>query len=77
MPQMGFEPTIPVSERPKTVSALDCVAAVIGEVELWRQNNATNIEAIFHACPRTFKMHGVTECYLIMYGGGHAETPQA
>jgi hypothetical protein len=30
MPGMGFEPTIPVSERAKTVHALDCAAILIG-----------------------------------------------
>jgi hypothetical protein len=30
MPQVGFEPTIPVFERAKTVHALDLVATVIG-----------------------------------------------
>jgi hypothetical protein len=30
MPQVGFEPTIPVFERAKTVHALDRAAAVIG-----------------------------------------------
>jgi hypothetical protein len=30
MPQMGFEPTIPVFEWGKTVHALDCAAIVIG-----------------------------------------------
>jgi hypothetical protein len=30
MPRMGFEPTIPVFERPKTVHALDRAATVIG-----------------------------------------------
>jgi hypothetical protein len=30
MPRVGFEPTIPVFERAKTVHALDCVAIVIG-----------------------------------------------
>jgi hypothetical protein len=29
MPRVGFEPTIPVSERPKTVQALDRAATVI------------------------------------------------
>jgi hypothetical protein len=29
MPQVGFEPTIPVFERAKTVHALDCEATVI------------------------------------------------
>jgi hypothetical protein len=30
MPQVGFEPMIPVFEQAKTVHALDCVATVIG-----------------------------------------------
>jgi hypothetical protein len=30
MPQMGFEPTIPVFEKAKTVPALDGAATVIG-----------------------------------------------
>jgi hypothetical protein len=30
MPRMGFEPTIPVFEREKTVHALDRAAIVIG-----------------------------------------------
>jgi hypothetical protein len=31
MPQLGFEPTIPVFERGKTVHALDRAATVIGK----------------------------------------------
>jgi hypothetical protein len=31
MPQVGFEPTIPVVEGAKTLHALDRVATVIGE----------------------------------------------
>jgi hypothetical protein len=30
MPQVGFEPMIPVFERAKTVLTLDCAATVIG-----------------------------------------------
>jgi hypothetical protein len=30
MPRVGFEPTIPVFERAKTVHAVDCAATVIG-----------------------------------------------
>jgi hypothetical protein len=30
MPRVGFETTIPVFERPKTVHALDCAATVVG-----------------------------------------------
>jgi hypothetical protein len=33
MPQVGFEPTIPVFERAKTVHALDRTATVIGEIK--------------------------------------------
>jgi hypothetical protein len=32
MPQMGFEPTIPVFERAKTVHALDRAVTVLGKV---------------------------------------------
>jgi hypothetical protein len=32
MPQVGFEPTIPVFERAKTVHVLDRAATVIGSV---------------------------------------------
>jgi hypothetical protein len=32
MPQVGFEPTIPMFEREKTVRAIDCAATVIGTV---------------------------------------------
>jgi hypothetical protein len=32
MPQMGFEPTIQVFERPEAVHALDRAATVIGHV---------------------------------------------
>jgi hypothetical protein len=31
MPQAGFEPTIPVFERAKTVHASDCAATVISQ----------------------------------------------
>jgi hypothetical protein len=33
MPPVAFEPTIPVSERVKTVHALDRAATVIGSME--------------------------------------------
>jgi hypothetical protein len=32
MPQVGFEPTMPVFERTKTVHALDRAASVIGDI---------------------------------------------
>jgi hypothetical protein len=35
MPQMGFEPTIPVFELTKTVHALDRAATVIGRQQFW------------------------------------------
>jgi hypothetical protein len=34
MPQVGFEPTIPVFKRAKTIHALDCVATVIRHKEI-------------------------------------------
>jgi hypothetical protein len=34
MPQMGFEPTIPVFQKQKAVHALDRAAAVIGLVKI-------------------------------------------
>jgi hypothetical protein len=34
MPQVGFEPTISVFERVKTVHALDRAATVIGSIKL-------------------------------------------
>jgi hypothetical protein len=34
MPPVGFEPTIPVFKRAKTVHALGCVATVIGHKEI-------------------------------------------
>jgi hypothetical protein len=33
MPRVEFEPTTPVSERRKTVNALDCAATVIGVIK--------------------------------------------
>jgi hypothetical protein len=35
-PQLGFEPTIPVSGRAKTVHALDPAATVIGHIYIYR-----------------------------------------
>jgi hypothetical protein len=37
MPQVGFEPTIPVFERAKTVHALDRAAPVIGVVRRYTE----------------------------------------
>jgi hypothetical protein len=34
MPKMGFEPTVPVFERVKTVHASDRAATVIGKVDV-------------------------------------------
>jgi hypothetical protein len=39
MPQVGFEPKIPVFERPKTVHALDRAATVIGKKETTQYKN--------------------------------------
>jgi hypothetical protein len=38
MRRVGFEPTIPVFERVKTVHALDRAATVIGTSELYQAN---------------------------------------
>jgi hypothetical protein len=38
MPQVGFEPTIPVFERTNTVHALDRAASVIGILEKVQRN---------------------------------------
>jgi hypothetical protein len=35
MPQVGFEPTIPVFERAKTVQSLDRAAIVVGVTGLY------------------------------------------
>jgi hypothetical protein len=35
MPRVGFDPTIPVFERAKTVRALDSAATVIGEAYMF------------------------------------------
>jgi hypothetical protein len=35
MPRVGFEPTIPVFEREKTVHALDRAATVIGSFNIY------------------------------------------
>jgi hypothetical protein len=35
MPRVGFEPTIPVFERAKTIHALDLAASVIGRTGSW------------------------------------------
>jgi hypothetical protein len=35
MPRMGFEPTIPVLQRAKTVHALDRAATVIGSIFIY------------------------------------------
>jgi hypothetical protein len=43
MPQMGFEPTIPVFERAKPVHALDRAANVIGKIySLHKEIHALN-----------------------------------
>jgi hypothetical protein len=45
MPRVGYEPTIPMFERMKTVHALDCAAALIGtSFFLFRVNSLTVIK---------------------------------
>jgi hypothetical protein len=38
MPRVGFEHTIPVFERVKTVQAIDRAATVIGSLTIYRSN---------------------------------------
>jgi hypothetical protein len=48
MPQVGFEPTIPVFERAKTVYALDRAATVIGyEFSWWLRNRCYQISLAY------------------------------
>jgi hypothetical protein len=54
-PWVGFEPTIPASERAKTVHALDCSATVTGNNNN-NNNNNNNVFEIGWIC----KMHTVT-----------------
>jgi hypothetical protein len=44
MPRVGFEPTIPVLERAKTVYALDCAATMIGLLYLLHQYTGCSIQ---------------------------------
>jgi hypothetical protein len=44
MPQVGFEPTIPVFERAKTVHALDRAATVIGKLQRFISQLLTTLE---------------------------------
>jgi hypothetical protein len=46
MPQVGFEPTIPVFERAKTVHALDRAVTVMGTREIYRHKNDTSMSGV-------------------------------
>jgi hypothetical protein len=50
MPLVGFEPTIPVFERAKTVHALDRATTVIGVVCKYKNKN--NEERLLYLCSR-------------------------
>jgi hypothetical protein len=39
MPQVGFEPTLPVVERAKTVHVIDRAATFIGKEKTWSHKN--------------------------------------
>jgi hypothetical protein len=43
MPQVGFEPTIPLFERAKTVHALDRTVIVIGIKNTYKHENTHNL----------------------------------
>jgi hypothetical protein len=44
MPPVGFEPTIPVSERPQT-HTLDCTATGIGSYNIYDNETGLNVVA--------------------------------
>jgi hypothetical protein len=51
MPRVGFESTIPVLERAKTVHALDRAATVIGStVFILRRPNAVILKSVLVLC---------------------------
>jgi hypothetical protein len=61
MPWVGFEPTIPVFERAKTVHALDRAATVIGELHTtnwggtWqKQNCRRSLRFKYITCPNSY-----------------------
>jgi hypothetical protein len=51
MPQVGFKPTIAVSERTKTVHALNCMAIMMGELFLMQ------LIYLFYATVPAFQTH--------------------
>jgi hypothetical protein len=62
MPQVGFEPTIPVFEREKTVHALDRAASVIGKKQDYIDINDIKplfcINYLFEKCKKVlFESH--------------------
>jgi hypothetical protein len=44
MAQVGFEPTIPVFERAKTVHALDRAVTAIGNISKYKPNLMQNVD---------------------------------
>jgi hypothetical protein len=66
MPGLGFEPTIPVFERAKTVHALDCAATVIGTTlnrmvnnelsRLWKHMFVADIISGYYNCNHLEKL---------------------
>jgi hypothetical protein len=49
IPQVGFEPKIPVFQRPKTVHAFDRAATVIGGLHNTRTTSYNNIRSLNHS----------------------------
>jgi hypothetical protein len=50
MPYVGFEPTIPTSERAKTVLALDRSVTVAGQNEEKRRKYVGQAQSVYNVC---------------------------
>jgi hypothetical protein len=68
MPLVGFEPTVPVFERPKTIHALYRAAIVVGCVTMYTKFNLSRFAlsegklAISVCSPRNVKTDGHSGC---------------
>jgi hypothetical protein len=64
MPQVGFEPTIPVFERAKTIHAIDRPATVIGGVP---QIPHANAAMVLEVRPQSYPCTSVRVHYLLLF----------
>jgi hypothetical protein len=58
MPRVGFEPTIPVFERAKTVHALDGATTVIGR-QRWVNNIKIGLKEILYDYVKNFNVNEI------------------